>query len=127
MGLTDKLDQPLVRALRGGAAALPEDIERLTGYMRLIQQLLGEKAAEHEPTWAQACASAAEIETLQDLEAAVVERAISLRVDNLDGVLTKFGIWRALVEEETQGLRDRLVLSVEADIQSIVRRSRRRV
>jgi len=125
MGLTDKLDQPLVRALRGGAAALPEDIERLTGYMRLIQQLLGEKAAEHEPTWAQACASAAEIETLQGLEAAVVERAISLRVDNLDGVLTKFGIWRALVDDGTHGLRDRLVLSVEADIQSIVRRSRR--
>lgn len=123
MGLTDKLDQPLMRALRGGAAALPEDIERLTAYMRLIQQLLGEKAVECEPTWAQTCASAAEIGTLQDLEAAVIERAIGLRLNDLDAVLIKFGLWRTLVDDDQNGLRDRLVLSLEADLRAIARRS----
>lgn len=126
MGITEKLDQPLVRALQSGASALPEDIDRLIGYMRLIQQLLGEKAGEVEPTWALACAGAAEVQTLQDLESAVVERAIGLRLGDLDGVLTKFAIWRALVDDGHARQRDRLVMSIESDLLAIAGGLRRR-
>lgn len=127
MRWTDKLEQPLVRALQSGASALPADIDRLAGYMALIQELLGEKAVEVEPTWALACDSAAEVETLQDLERAVVERAVGLRLHDLGDVLAKFAIWRALVDEGHGRLRDRLVMSIESDLLTIAGGGRRRI
>ena len=77
MTAESKLDYRLVHAIRGGAEALPNDITCLRGYLRMIEALLAEKAAELEPSWEQACAVAAEIETLQSLEVAVAERAIA--------------------------------------------------
>ncbi len=124
MDVSAKLDDRLLRALSGDAAALPGDIASLTGYLRLIQDLLGERAVEHEPSWALACASAAEIETLQALETTVVERAIGLRVGDLDGVLTKLAIWRQLGEDSECRLRDRLILSLEDDLRRLARAGR---
>ena len=62
----------------------------------MIGSLLEEKAAELEPSWEQACAAAAEIATLQDLEASVAERAIAVRAESLEEVRAKLAIWRAL-------------------------------
>ena len=71
-----KLDDRLTRAMRGGAAALPGDLALLRSYLRLIAGLLEEKATDLEQDWGQACAAAAEIETLHGLEGSVAERAI---------------------------------------------------
>lgn len=120
-----KLDDRLVRALREGASALPEDLTRLRAYLRMIDALLAEKAAEVEPTWALACAAAAEIETLQTLEAAVAERAIATNARDLGEVRAKLEIWRALAAGAADGdmtsPRNRLVMSVEADLERIAR------
>jgi hypothetical protein len=120
------LDTRLVRAIRGGADALPNDITCLRGYLRMITSLLAEKAAELEPSWEQACAIADEIETLQSLEVAVAERAISIEADTLEAVLGKLAIWRSLspgTEDEDLGShRNRLILSVEADVDRMLGR-----
>ena len=81
-----KLDTQLVRALREGSTALPNDLGRLRSYLGIIEALLAEKASELEPSWDQACAAAAEIATLQNLEASVAERAIAIRADSLEAV-----------------------------------------
>jgi hypothetical protein len=124
-----KLDYRLVRALRQGTDALPGDVAELRGYMRMIGTLLAEKAAELEPSWEQACAAAAEIETLHGLEGAVAERAIGVQASGLDDLRVKLEIWRALIQglpdEEMASTQNRLVLSIEADIQRLQRGSRR--
>src|SRR4051794_29115642 len=106
------MDYGLVRAIKGGADALPRDIEALRGYMRMIGALLHEKAAELEPSWDQAAAIAAEIDTLHTLEGAVAERAIATEAGDLDTVRSKLAIWRALGpgtdESDEQAPRNRL-------------------
>jgi hypothetical protein len=117
------LDINLVRAMREGTSALPADLGKLRGYLRMIGTLLEEKARELEPSWDQACAAAAEIATLQDLEASVAERAIAVRAESLDQVRAKLAIWRALAAGSEDGdLRSpqsRLILSVEADLERL--------
>ena len=117
-----RLDYRLVRALRQGTDALPDDVAELRGYMRMIGMLLAEKAAELEPSWEQACAAAAEIETLQNLEVAVAERAVTIRAESLETVRGKLAIWRALgpaSDDEMRSPRNRLILSVEADLERL--------
>jgi hypothetical protein len=121
------LDYRLVRAMREGTGALPADVGCLRGYLRMIEALLAEKAADLEPTWEQACAVAAEIETLQSLEAAVAERAIAIRAEDLATVGGKLAIWAALPPDaddaDAGSLRNRLVLSVAADIDRLLGRA----
>lgn len=124
-----KLDNRLVRAIREGADALPEDLTLLCRYLRLIDGLLAEKAAELEPSWTQACASAAEIETLQALETAVTERAIAVRAREPSEILAKLAMWRELASGDPDAdlgtPRSRLVLSIEADLERFCRPLRR--
>jgi hypothetical protein len=123
-----QLDTNLVRAIREGTSALPADLGKLRGYLRMIGALLEEKARELEPSWEQACDAAAEITTLQDLEASVAERAIAVRAESLDEIRAKLGIWRALAAGSDDGhLRSpqsRLILSVEADLERLGSRPR---
>jgi hypothetical protein len=124
-----KLDDRLTRAMRGGPSALPGDLALLRSYLRMIADLLEEKATDLEHDWAQACAAAAEIETLHGLEGAVAERAIGVQASGLDDLRVKLEIWRALIQglpdEEMASTQNRLVLSIEADIQRLQRGSRR--
>jgi len=117
------LDINLVRAMREGTSALPADLGKLRGYLRMIGALLEEKARELEPSWEQACASAAEITTLHNLETAVAERAIAVRSEGIEQVLTKLAIWRALAaggeDGDLRSPQSRLVLSVEADLERL--------
>ncbi len=117
------LDNHLVRAIRQGGGVLPADLDRLRGYLRLIGSLLAEKASELEAGLEAADASAAEIETLQRLENAVAERAIGIRAADLRTVRDKLAIWRALSAGSEDGdmasPRNRLVLSVEADLERL--------
>ncbi len=118
-----KLDYRLVRAIRGGAEALPDDIECLRGYMRMIEALLREKAQELEPSWEQACAAAAEIDTLHTLEAAVAERVTAIAAADLDAVRGKLAIWRALGagsdDSDERSPRNRLIASIDADLEKL--------
>jgi hypothetical protein len=124
-----KLDDRLTRAMRGGAAALPGDLALLRSYLRLIAGLLEEKATDLEHDWGQACAAAAEIETLHGLEGSVAERAIGVRSRDLEDVRVKLEIWRMLVQgledEEMASTQNRLVLSIEADLDRLQRGPRR--
>lgn len=121
-----KLDDRLLRAMRGGPEALPRDLARLRSYLRLIAGLLEEKATEVESNWAQACAAAAELDTLQALEATVAERAIAVEAVDLGDVRVKLEIWRALVEGAPDGdlslAHNRLILSIECDIARLARK-----
>ena len=119
-----KIDYLLVRALRDGSQALPGDIRALRGYLTMIGTLLEEKATELEPSWEQACAVAAEIETLQALELAVAERAIALPADSIEAVRGKLAIWQALgpeADECPESPRSRLIRSVQADLERLSR------
>ena len=65
----------------------------------------------------------AEIETLLRLRELIVERAIGIRADEIDGVLAKLAIWRMLSDGEEGEIRadeppvlNRLVLSIETDL-----------
>jgi hypothetical protein len=112
-----------MRAMRGGTRELPADLNQLRDYLATIAVLLAEKAAELEPSWEQACAAAAEIATLQDLETTVAERAIAVRAGCLKDVRAKLAIWRALGPGAEDGdmstARSRLILSVEADLERL--------
>ena len=103
-----------------------DKIKDLKARQARLLKLGGEKAVAQEPTFALACANAAELEALQNIERAVVKQAIALRLDTLEAVLMKLAIWRTLVEDEPGGLRDRLVLSVESDLRAIALHARRR-
>jgi hypothetical protein len=121
------LDYRLLKAIRGGAEALPDDIGCLRGYLRTIETLLADKAGELEPSWDQACAVAAEIETLQALETTVAERAIAIRAETLETVRGKLAIWRVLSpgteDESAESPRNRLVASVVRDIDRLLGRA----
>ena len=125
-GTQPKLDYRLVRALREGTEALPGDVGELRGYLRMIESLLEEKASELEPAWDTACATAAEIETLLNLELAVAERAITVQATTLEQVRGKLAIWKALGpdtdDSDMLSPRNRLVLSIDEDIARIARR-----
>ncbi|MER2509858.1 hypothetical protein [Amaricoccus sp.] len=117
------LDGSFVRALSDGPSALPGSLDALIGYLLLIEGLLGEKAVELEPSWDLAEANGAEIETLLRLRELIVERAIGIRADEIDGVLAKLAIWRMLSDGEEGEIRadeppvlNRLVLSIETDL-----------
>jgi hypothetical protein len=122
------LDINLLRAMREGTSALPADLGKLRGYLRMIAALLEEKARELEQSWEQACAAAAEISTLQDLETSVAERAISVRAESLEQVRAKLAIWRALAsggeDGDLRSPQSRLVLSIEADLERLSNRPR---
>lgn len=126
----NRVDDRLMRALREGPEVLPDDLNRLYAYLMLIGGLLAEKATEHEPDWRLAEAAGAEIETLQDLEAAVAGRAVGVRADCLGSVLTKLAIWQALEpsaeEAGDYSLRDQLIWSVRSDIEKLVRKPKER-
>jgi len=123
MRVNTTLDDRLVRALREGADVLPEDLTMLNCYLKMIDRLLAEKAAELEPSWSQACDAAAEIETLQTLETVVAERSITVQAGDLGAVRAKLEIWRALADGASDGdlstPRNRLILSVEADLERL--------
>ena len=122
------LDNRLVRAMREGKTVLPADLGQLRAYLRLIAGLLAEKAEEVEADWDLACLAAAELDTLQTLETAVAERAITVRSNTLDEVRSKLEIWRAIsAGDEDCDLREprnRLILSVEADLERLARETR---
>jgi hypothetical protein len=115
-----RLDNGLLAALRRGPRELPAELGGLRDCLRSIGALLAEKAEELEASWQEAEDAAAEIATLQSLETAVAEQAIELRATTLADVRTKFAIWKALGpgpdDYEAAAPRDRLVLSIEADI-----------
>jgi hypothetical protein len=115
------VDRRLMRALQEGCDALPEDLDALHGYLMLISELLSEKGDEFEPCWSLALAGAAQLQTLQDLEALVARKAAQVRAGCLAQVLRKLAIWEALEpggeEEEEIALRDSLVHSVRLDLQ----------
>lgn len=125
MHLGPKMDVQLVRALRQGPAALPDDLDRLRSYMKLFGGLLEEKARELEPSWEAACAAAAEIETLQVLETTVAERAIGMSARSMGEIRNKLAIWKSLAESSEEDLtspRNRLILSIEEDLARLSQR-----
>ena len=123
------LDINLVRAMREGTSALPADLGKLRGYLRMIGALLEEKARELEPSWEQACTTAAEIATLQDLE--VVGRGADDRGARGEHRARCAPSWRSGGRSRAGGEdgdlrspRSRLVLSVEADLERLSSRPR---
>ena len=125
MNVRTKLDDRLLRAMKEGCDALPGDLDRLAGYLSIVTSLLAERAAELEPSWAMARAAAAEIETLQMLEHAIAERAISVRAATLHEVRSKLAIWHALAPGADDGdpgaPRNRLIHSIDVDLARLAR------
>jgi hypothetical protein len=111
-----------MRVLRGGAEAMPADLERLRTYLTMARELLAEKANEIEPTWALACEAAAEVETLHRLERQVVERTASVPAANLRDVLIKLDVWaeQAFTAEDDALPRDAIVRSVRRDLERLL-------
>ena len=113
----------MLAALRTGAGALPSELGALGDCLGTIGLLLAEKAAELEPSWSEALAVAAEIETLLELEAAVAERAIAIPATSPEELRAKVGIWKALAagsdDPDSESPHARLLLSIEADIHRI--------
>ncbi|MFO1141107.1 MAG: hypothetical protein U1E59_01755 [Amaricoccus sp.] len=109
------------------ADALPADIGCLQGYMRMIEGLLEEKASELEPSWEAACAIATEIETLHALETAVAERVIAMRALTASTPCagsSRYGA-RSVAgadDSDERSPRNRLILSVDADLERMARR-----
>lgn len=125
-------DMRLPRAIEQGVDALPADLRVLKDYLGFIQALLGEKACEYEQTWDQAVCAGVEVLDLHLLEEAVAERAATVPARCLGSVLEKLAIWRAMTASdgdrgdigEEPTARDRLVLSIEADIEALARRGK---
>jgi hypothetical protein len=119
----EKLDLRLMRAMKWGAEALPDDLGELLGCIRMLEALLAEKAVALEAEWADECEAAAAIGTLQELEVTVARRAISTPAATVADVRAKLAIWRQLAVTANEGeldvACDRLILSVEADLQRL--------
>jgi hypothetical protein len=124
-----EFDTRLAQALQEGPEVLPADSEMLTGYLDMIAGLLADHAMEREESWDIALEAEASIADLIALEEIVAERAISIRAETLAAVLEKLRIWRRLesseescdTEDGRAGPRDRLVLSIEADLVRMAR------
>ena len=125
MVLEEFMDMRLLRALEEGPEALPSDLRRLASYLQLIEDLLAEKAREYHPTWEMTVIAGAEQADLHALQESIAERAIDVHAGDTETVLAKLAIWRALEGLELDcedglpagPLRDRLVHSIEADLQ----------
>lgn len=124
-----EFDTRLARAMQEGPEVLPGDAGLLTGYLDMIAVLLADHAAERHDSLSDALETEAEIAGLLALEELVAERAVSLRAETIAGVLGKLRIWRRLdsgeescdAEDGRASARDRLVLSVEADLVRMAR------
>ena len=120
MGFMARFDNGLIRVLQAGGGELPPDFALLGDCLHTLGILLAEKATELEPSWSDALAVAAEIETLLALEAAVAERAIAIPATTTAELRAKVAIWRALGEGEAEADPDsacgRLLLSIDADL-----------
>lgn len=124
-----EFDTRLARALQEGPEVLPADADVLTGYLDLIAGLLADHAMEHDVSWSMAVEASSSVADLLALEEIVAERAVSLRAETLEAILGKLRIWRRLDSSEEScdeedgraGVRDRLVLSVEADLTRLAR------
>ena len=124
-----EFDTRLARALQEGPEVLPADAEVLTGYLDMIAGLLADHATERHESWSSAVESEKEIADLLALEEVVAERAVSLRAETVEAVLQKLRVWRRLDsgdgacddEDGRATVRDRLVLSVEADLTRMAR------
>ncbi|MDP5122359.1 MAG: hypothetical protein NWP84_00560 [Cyanobium sp. MAG_04] len=127
-----EFDTRLARALQEGPEVLPADAEALTGYLDMIAGLLADHATERHESWSSAVESEKEIADLLALEEVVAERAVSLRAETVEAVLQKLRVWRRLDsgdgacddEDGRATVRDRLVLSVEADLTRMARAAR---
>lgn len=132
VGVGIEFDTRLARALQEGPEVLPGDAEALTGYLDMIAGLLADHASERQGSWSMAVEAASEVADLLALEEVVAERAISLRAENVESVLQKLRIWRRLDSDDGEcddedgraTVRDRLVLSVEADLTRMARAAR---
>lgn len=115
----------LARALRDGTASLPDDLHQLHADLKLVGELLAEKALEHEPTWTLAKVSAAEIEALQKLERIVALKVSETGAEGLPDILAKLAIWELLVSGSDGGddnsVSHRLVRSVRRDLEAMLR------
>jgi hypothetical protein len=124
-----EFDTRLARALQEGPEVLPADAGLLAGYLDMIAGLLAGHATELPENWAEALETEAEVAGLLALEELVAERAVSLRAETIAGVLGKLRVWRRLdcgeecadEEDGRASARDRLVLSVEADLVRMAR------
>ena len=127
-----EFDTRLARALQEGPEVLPPDAQVLNGYLDMIAGLLADHATERQENWSSAVETASSIADLLALEETVGERAISLRAETVESVLQKLRIWRRFNSgdgscDDVDGratVRDRLVLSVEADLTRIARAAR---
>lgn len=118
----------LLAVMHDGAAALPDDLGLLKGYMRIIAGLLAEKACENQPTLALENAAAAEIETLLALETVVAEKTARVTCDTLECLRSKLDIWEAMEPACSDDLpREAIVQSVRGDIIRLTDRRERRI
>lgn len=118
-GTAARLDERLLAALRS-ERDLPGDLAALGDCLQTVGVLLAEKASELEPSWGEARAIAAEIETLLTLEDAIAERACAIRAGSLGELRAKFAILRALDDggpaADAGAGRDRLIRSIGDDL-----------
>ncbi|WP_162683267.1 hypothetical protein [Rhodobacteraceae bacterium DSL-40] len=112
----------LIRTLRFGPKSLPDDLDKLHDYLRMIGEHLAERAHDHELTWALACQAASETDVLLDLEQQVAMKAAALRARSLRDVSTKLAIWDRLAGEGGEGDETcaALIRSVRRDVDALL-------
>lgn len=121
-------ESDLITVLHHGAAALPEDLGQLRGYLRLISGLLAEKAQENQQTLALENAAAEEISLLLDLEALVAAKAAEVSCKGYSCIQAKLDIWDAIEPPDPEPCpRDTIVQSVRGDVARLAARRERRL
>ena len=78
------------------------DLVTLRRYLTIILDLLAEKASEAEPGWPAIVASAAEIETLLEVEVRIAEKTAEWTAGSLGEVMQKLAIWELLASEDEE-------------------------
>jgi hypothetical protein len=117
------------KLLNRGLLGIPNhgaDAGTLDGLRRslaVVDQMLAEKAVEHEQHRSLMLTASAEAEALLDVALAIGREAARLRATTLPAVLDKLAIWHGLTEDDGEdsdtAVRNGIVRSAIADLERV--------
>jgi hypothetical protein len=114
------LNEGLLGILARGLDGVPNGLGDLRSYLASIVEALGDEA-EEQGDRTTALMSGARVDTLLDIEAAILRRAAEVPATSVDAVLAKLAVWDLVAEQDDAAdtLENALVRSAIGDLRRL--------
>jgi hypothetical protein len=114
------LDEGLLGILHRGLDGVPNGLEDLRRYLAAVIERLAEEA-EEQGDRTTAILARAQVDTLLDIETALLRRAAEVPATSLAAVLEKLAVWSLVAEQDDEGdtLGNALIRSVMLDLRRL--------